>query len=126
MTARDDYPAITMVARGGDPPYDVIKRECERALTEIDDLRKIRTDYDDATECNICAMLATDRDDALGGLRDAEAEIARLRKHSVILNSVAWRISEALGKVGADDTEVLGDAQADLEELISQLEACTA
>ena len=63
--------------------------------------------------------------DAADRLEDQAAEIARLRKHSVILNSVAWRISEALGKVGADDTEVLGDAQADLEELISQLEACT-
>ncbi len=51
---------------------------------------------------------------------ETRRERDRFRKHSMVLNAIAWRISEALGKVGADDTEVLGDVQSDLEELISQ------
>ena len=49
------------------------------------------------------------------------AEVRRLHAHSVLLNQVAWRISEAAGNVPPGATAVAGDVLADLGELIQEM-----
>jgi len=48
----------------------------------------------------------------------ALSERDRFREHSVTLNTVGWRISEALGNVPEGATEVWGDTLPNLEALI--------
>jgi len=50
----------------------------------------------------------------------ALSERDRFREHSVTLNTVSWRISEALGNVPEGATEVWGDTLPNLEALIQE------
>lgn len=58
-------------------------------------------------------------------LKDLIADRERYMRHSIILNSIAWRIAEALGKVTANDACRDGDVEADLTELLSMLPPTT-
>jgi len=62
---------------------------------------------------------ALDQRDEARAERDAALrERDRFREHSVTLNTVSWRISQALGNVPEGATEVWGDTLPDLEALI--------
>lgn len=47
-------------------------------------------------------------------------EIDTFREHSVRLNAIGWRLAEAVGDVGPDDTEVESDPEGRLERLIDE------
>lgn len=55
-------------------------------------------------------------------LQEALAEVEQLRKHSITLNSISWRIAAALGDVpdGADSIE--GDPSEQADRLIAEVE----
>lgn len=44
-------------------------------------------------------------------LAEAEAERDKFREHSVELNSVGWRLAEAVGDVGPGDTQIESSAE---------------
>lgn len=52
----------------------------------------------------------------------AIAERGRFREHSVILNSVSWRMAELLGLVPDGADEVYGDALDEVEQIGTELE----
>lgn len=54
------------------------------------------TDYDDATSCPICPMVATDRDDALRNVTELEAEVERLRPACVVAQEDADRLAAVM------------------------------
>lgn len=86
------------------------------------------------TDCMICAQLAGDRDDALGELRAAEAEIASLqRKLDALLRMEVWRanwmtracntlieINESFSEINESFSEYLawGEFEDDVTNLI--------
>lgn len=58
----------------------------------------------------------------------ARAEVERFRAHSVMLNTVAWHLAEALGDVGPDDTEHESDGgvPAAVDRLTAERDAARA
>ena len=55
-------------------------------------------------------------------LADESDECSKFREHSVLLNSVGWRIAEALGDVGpGDTTNDSAGVLVDLERLIAKV-----
>lgn len=51
---------------------------------------------------------------------DADAELQRLREHSVLLNELGWRMAEALGDVEPGQTAIVADERQQLERLIAR------
>lgn len=89
-----------MTSTWRDLRVQVLRNEVSAARTELVELRAE------------LAHLQTERDALEADVHDLQAaadelleERDRFRAHSVMLNTVAWRLAEALGDVGPDDTE---------------------
>lgn len=71
--------------------------------------RPVENRYSEATDCPICAMLATDRDDALNDANELRDEVEALRTmidHPEVLAMLA-------GPGGSTCTKVIGDNESE-------------
>lgn len=88
----------------------VLRDEVREARAELVELRGVR----DALEADVHDLQAA--------AAELLEERDRFRAHSVMLNTVAWRLAEALGDVGPDDNEREsdGDVPAAVDRLTGE------
>lgn len=109
---------ISSVSRFGRARIDctALADEVERllALTEQYDLRYLYAAQERAQKAD-SALLVSNYENAR--LRD---EVERLTAHSIRLNSISWRIAEAVGKVPEGADKIESDTEDDLTNLVNQ------
>jgi len=52
---------------------------------------------------------------------NSHPDAPRWREHSILLNSISWRISEALGQVGPGDTEHQVDLESNITKVLTAI-----
>lgn len=99
MGSRPDPPhsALTLLVQASR-----VSPELRAAVAEVEEYINAQvTDYDDATDCVVCAQLATDRDDALREVAELGAGLENVRSLNSALTDACERRDAQLATVKA-------------------------